>query len=175
MTPTEVTEAMVEALKPFACIADSEPNTPDGASTMVKISRCRDARAALDKFEATAPTGDGEAKWLGELLATIHRDGGHYQATHGTEKAVADAHAIIAGDGVPGMVLVPREDLRRALVLLRLPTVRQVINAGDDAIDAAGLNPWAMNEGLATGDERISPSFIDDWRAMLSTTAGEPK
>jgi hypothetical protein len=80
-----------------------------------------------------------------------------------------------SGDGVPGMVLVPREDLRRALVLLRLPTVRQVINAGDDAIDAAGLNPWAMNEGLATGDERISPSFIDDWRAMLSTTAGEPK
>lgn len=29
--------------------------------------------------------------WLGELLAIVHCDGGHYQARHGTEKAVADA------------------------------------------------------------------------------------
>lgn len=29
--------------------------------------------------------------WLGELLAVIHRDGGHYQSQHGTEKAVRDA------------------------------------------------------------------------------------
>lgn len=32
---------------------------------------------------------------LGDLLAVIHRDGGHYQAEHGTEKAVADAHERI--------------------------------------------------------------------------------
>jgi len=35
-------------------------------------------------------------KWLGELLAIIHRDGGHYQAQHGDEKAVNDAHVILA-------------------------------------------------------------------------------
>jgi hypothetical protein len=29
---------------------------------------------------------------LGNLLAVIHGDGGHYQSEHGTEKAVADAH-----------------------------------------------------------------------------------
>jgi len=29
-------------------------------------------------------------KLLGELLAVIHRDGGHYEALHGTEKAVDD-------------------------------------------------------------------------------------
>jgi hypothetical protein len=34
-------------------------------------------------------------------------------------------------------------------------TVRQVIELGDDAIFASGLNPWSLNEGLATGDERI--------------------
>jgi len=28
---------------------------------------------------------------LSELLAIIHRDGGHYEAQHGTEKAVQDA------------------------------------------------------------------------------------
>ena len=32
---------------------------------------------------------------LGHLLARIHGDGGHYQNTHGTAKAVADADAII--------------------------------------------------------------------------------
>jgi ribosomal protein S27E len=29
--------------------------------------------------------------WLGELLAVIHCDGGHYQSEHGTEKATKDA------------------------------------------------------------------------------------
>jgi hypothetical protein len=33
---------------------------------------------------------------LGNLLAIIHRDGGHYQAEHGTTKAVEDAHLIWA-------------------------------------------------------------------------------
>ena len=32
---------------------------------------------------------------LGNLLAVIHRDGGHYQDEHGTEKAVEDAMMII--------------------------------------------------------------------------------
>lgn len=33
---------------------------------------------------------------LMNLLARIHRDGGHYVAEHGLEKAVADADAIVA-------------------------------------------------------------------------------
>jgi hypothetical protein len=33
----------------------------------------------------------GAEHWLGELLAVIHCDGGHYQADHGTEKATRDA------------------------------------------------------------------------------------
>ena len=32
---------------------------------------------------------------LGNILACIHRDGGHYQIEHGTKKAVTDAVAII--------------------------------------------------------------------------------
>lgn len=46
--------------------------------------------------------------------------------------------------------------LHEAAVLVPLLTVRQVIHAGDAAIDAAGLNPWCINEGLATGDEEIN-------------------
>ena len=43
--------------------------------------------------------------WLGELLAVIHGDGGHYRAEHGNEKATKDALAkwselvIRAGSG----------------------------------------------------------------------------
>jgi hypothetical protein len=35
------------ALKPFARIAEMETRAEDGASVMVNVSRCRDARAAL--------------------------------------------------------------------------------------------------------------------------------
>lgn len=34
--------------------------------------------------------------WLKELLAIIHRDGGHYVAEHGIEKAVRSAHEVWA-------------------------------------------------------------------------------
>ena len=49
--------------------------------------------------------------------------------------------------------------LRRAEVLVPLLTVRQVIEAGGGAIAAAGLNPWCINEGRATGDERIGQQW----------------
>lgn len=59
---------------------------------------------------------------------------------------------------------------KRADVLVRLLTVRQVIEAGDEAIDAAGLNPYCMNEGLAEGHERIG-----FWHLSSALAALEPK
>lgn len=50
----------------------------------------------------------------------------------------------------------------RCRPLLALLTVRQVIEGGDDAIQASGLNPWCINEGRATGDERIDPWWLGD-------------
>ena len=35
---------------------------------------------------------------LSSLLAVIHRDGGHYEDKHGTEKAVEDAMEIICDE-----------------------------------------------------------------------------
>jgi len=35
-------------------------------------------------------------KWLGELLAVIHRDGGHYLDENGPEFSVRDAHKVWA-------------------------------------------------------------------------------
>lgn len=44
---------------------------------------------------------------------------------------------------------------------MRALTVRQVMESGDAAIEASGLNPWCMNEGTAQGHERIDASFIE--------------
>ena len=54
-----------------------------------------------------------------------------------------------------------RAKLDRARPLVALLTVRQVIQGGDDAIVASGLNPWCINEGLATGDESISAWWLE--------------
>lgn len=51
--------------------------------------------------------------------------------------------------------------LRRAQTLAGLVTIRQIFDAGNDAINASGLNPYCMNEGLASGDETITPWFLD--------------
>lgn len=64
------------------------------------------------------------------------------------------------------LVGVAMHDLLAVLRCLRLlqecpPTVRQIIEAGDRAIDAAGLNPWGMNEGLAEGSERHMPCQLE--------------
>lgn len=60
--------------------------------------------------------------------------------------------------------------LERAEVLCRLVTVRQVIEAGNEAIDAAGLNPYCINEGRAEGHEKIGCYFIE---AALQSVAKE--
>ena len=51
-------------------------------------------RAARGAAQAAPVTEAG--KMLGDLLARIHGDGGHYASEHGIEKAVADADRILA-------------------------------------------------------------------------------
>lgn len=51
----------------------------------IVVSRAEKAEAKRDETE----------RHLGEILANIHSDGGHYQSDHGTAKAVADAHEKI--------------------------------------------------------------------------------
>lgn len=65
-------------------------------------------------------------------------------------------------------------DLKNILPLLRLLTVRQVIEAGEPYITASGINPWCINEGLATGDERaISEWRIESWQDALDAAIEE--
>ena len=50
----------------------------------------------IERAEKAEADRDTARRWLGELLAIIHRDGGHYQAEHGNQKAVEDAHQVWA-------------------------------------------------------------------------------
>ena len=49
-----------------------------------------------------------------------------------------------------------KQIIHRLKLLASLVTVRQVINAGHEYIDAAGLSEWCISEGLATGDETLN-------------------
>ena len=50
-----------------------------------------DLAAAVAKRDEWASGAARLSSQLGNLLAVIHRDGGHYESEHGTEKACADA------------------------------------------------------------------------------------
>jgi hypothetical protein len=64
------------------------------------------------------------------------------------------------------------EVLERALKLVPLLTVRQAIEAGDEATRAAGLNPWAINEGRADGSEKLSAWWIAHALERVKTAKG---
>lgn len=72
------------------------------------------------------------------------------------EKGCLCWHCKTGEDELACMVLELQDELKRAKKLASLVTVRQVIDVGDEYIEAAGLNPWCLNEGLTTGDERIN-------------------
>lgn len=64
-------------------------------------------------------------KQLSNLLARIHRDGGHYEVKHGTDKAVEDADLIVAKmNAAADTAEMSQHKLHRPLV-------------GDDVQDAA--------------------------------------
>jgi hypothetical protein len=62
------------------------------------------------------------------------------------------------------------EALLRAKTLLQALTLAAVIGTNGRVIEAAGLNPWCINEGLATGQESVDVSWLD---AVLSKAEGK--
>ncbi len=54
-----------------------------------------DLAAAVAKRDEWASGAARLSSQLGNLLAVIHRDGGHYESEHGTEKACADAELAV--------------------------------------------------------------------------------
>jgi glutathione S-transferase len=78
---------------------------------------------------------------LGELLAVIHRDGGHYQDFAGTEQTVADAHSAVT---LLFQAQDERNDLRRNLEEARKALEHAAVAAYDEP---AYLSPDGMERG----------------------------
>ena len=65
-----------------------EAGQKSAVQPVVSLSECSPQGCAHERQE-------NAEKDLMDLLCIIHRDGGHYIATHGYKKAYADARAII--------------------------------------------------------------------------------
>lgn len=86
---------------------------------------------------------------LGELLAILHGDGGHYQEKHGTLKAIIDAKELSNKEWI-----IPMEDKN-----LKRPYIRD------------WLNSYAIKNGYESIGDAIENSIsIEDDIAMLIET-----
>jgi hypothetical protein len=109
------------------------------ADTMGQVT---DKSASFHYYAGLAAETDQAAceRMLGDLLAVIHRDGGHYQSAHGTVRAVEDAKSIVSG-----LIQKNESDDGNAAVAWRTP-----------------LPPWSSStpdagnnlEGLTQGERR---------------------
>lgn len=61
------------------------------------------------------------------------------------------------------------EAAKRAQILLRGLTIRDVFEAGNGAIDAAGLNPYCINEGMSDGSEGFESWWLDSAIAAVES------
>jgi len=76
-----------------------------------EIKRLRDAlrKLFIKPLRDAERERDEARRDLGEILAIIHRDGGHYTGEHGISKSVADAHATWAA------MVAERDELKAKL------------------------------------------------------------
>jgi len=101
-------------------------------TTMIEVTLLR---VRLEKAERER---DEARRELGEILAIIHRDGGHHTGKHGISKSVADAHATWAD-------VVRERDEAHAL-----------IDKVDDELAKALGEGWFDGIGLHEGVRRLA-------------------
>ena len=123
---------------------------------IARLTACLErANAQAEKFEREwylrGDVLETTKHWLGSLLAVIHRDGGHYESEHGTEKACTDAQQIIC-DTRAG--LVHADEL--AMLVRRLARALQKAAPDSDLpktvmdyLSIAGLAGSPMRKGTA--------------------------
>jgi hypothetical protein len=94
---------------------------------------------------------------LGNLLAVIHRDGGHYQGEHGTDKAVADGMLIVA------RVIAERDVLKGELA----DALRRETGAVESVAE------WEREYNDMQKRATTAESAVDQYKMQLSTALNE--
>lgn len=103
-----------KGLKAFYCPVCQ----PTGTRVKALEAEIARLRAELEAANARVTEGLKESQSLRNLLAIIHRDGGHYGTAHGIDKAVGD-----------GMTLVTHTRAALDAAKARIAKVREVAQA----------------------------------------------
>ena len=88
---------------------------------------------------------------LSNLLARIHRDGGHYEAEHGTEKAAQDADLLVAHSNMEYDVL--REQIAAAIDALTKDAERLnfiEVHAATNTLEWNRKSKWSYHRTLTS-------------------------
>lgn len=121
-----------------------------------------DDRLTQAAYDALAAEQDG----LRNLLAVIHRDGGHYYTEHGSAKAVKDAMAAVIADRVRAdAVVAERNEAQRRMRMLvpRLYRVRPNENGeGGETWEAWGCDV-DMQRMAAEADREALRGHAAEW------------
>ena len=107
--------------------------------------------------EPEQPAQQDSDQRLVNLLCRIHRDGGHYIAEHGLEKAVADADVKVAE-------LNAMSDTRPQA---REPLLREIAALSANALDDYKLIQKLMAERQPLTDAQIGAVAADIWGSIL--------
>ena len=92
-----------------------------------------------------------------DLLAIIHRDGGHYVGTHGIDKAVEDAMQIVANR-------VPVKEIKDRLQ----PLINYLANVEAHSAVLWGSSVHRCRYGGGDGDDCRECGLQDDLLAVLT-------
>lgn len=93
----------------------------------------------------------------------------HDENLANAERIVACVNALSGVPDPAALLGEVRAALEALIPLVECLTIRDIVQAGDDAIEAVGLHPYCINEGLATGDE---PAPTWKLRALLQRLPG---
>ena len=127
VTPLDLSAAIVLIVGQMEQIATLKGEIAD----LQQAQECSEefAEKELERYKNAHEAAERELtkiqRYLNDLLAIIHRDGGHYQAEHGYEKAVRDAINVISQQ-------------REQIATLKVDVEKQVIyisNLNDELAD----------------------------------------
>lgn len=125
-------------------------NAP-GEAREIAAQRFADSEAIKPIVDAWRQKLAAAESHLGNLLARIHRDGGHYQDQHGTEKAVADADVRV--------VEMIGAETRVAMLEKVAEAADAILNSGvGNVFDRRQRLMDALNEARAAGYLGEQPS-----------------
>lgn len=117
--------------------------------------------ATTAKLSSETAAREKAERRLGDLLAIIHRDGGHYTNAHGVAKSVEDAHLVWA-------------DLTRKLEAASLATHRQA-NCIHQCAAYIGPDTSATIEGLPKAVRHLAEKLtVMETRIALGDAAWSP-